>query len=653
MNLIIITVDALRKETLKCYNEKEGVSVGFEDFYKRGMVFDHMFTTIPQTYGALGSLFTGLYPFNHKIAIEPYDRSKLILFDYLKDTHSILLFTTEPPLGESLTYKEYEEYNLELEGKGRVDLRKSPIDVSRLLNYMEENKERDFFFTTHIWTTRRYGTYKENDFQKLIAEKRYSEVWQGSLKLVEEVGVAINKIYLALKRLHLLDKTIVVIASDHGDYFVSDHPVSGFHPPRPERKSGCGHGSHYNLEANIPFILYHPEIVPKRFSQIFSIVDILPTLLSFLDKTLKTKTDGINRDGFLRGKEKFTPKDVFIDRIPTCRIYTLIDPEGWKLTYIHNKFYLYNIFRDLEESNDLAEERLDIVEKLYKKLHNYPINIFIRKKDIIFRYLNYWNIDHVKEIFDKFGLDDWKEKAPFFEKVKWVTDPALLNAITDQILSQRDSKVLEIGIGTGILSKKVKKLYPSFSVTGIDLSPSMLSFIKKEDNIVIRTGDAHRLSFTNESFDVILMRGVLHYLEEPLQVFREASRVLKKDGVFILCEETAQSEYLFPIWKKMNIDALFYKNDVYSREEIKEFLLKTGFSNIIKKEILFYGYSLNNYLSIYNRHEKVAIKRRYHDSSSVYKECINFYEEADIRSGQPYGDVSVNINFSIFKGKKN
>jgi len=652
MNLIVITVDALRKETLKCYNEKEGVSIGFEDFYKRGSIFDRMFVTIPSTYGSLGSFFTGLHPFNHKIAIEPYDRSNLTFFDYLKDTHSLLLFTTEPPLGESLTYKEYEEYNLELEGTGRIDLRKSPIDVSRLLKYIEENKERDFFFTTHMWTPRKYKVYEENDFSKLIREKRYPEVWNGSLKLVEEIGVAINKIYLQLEKLDLLKNTIVIIAADHGDYFVSEYPTPGFHPPRLNMTSGCSHATHYNLAVNIPFILYHPELKPKRFPQIISTLDVFPTLLSFLNKPLKNKVDGINRENFLRGKEEFVPRDVFIDRLPTEPIYSIIDSEGWKLIfYLTRGFQLFNIFEDPEEAKDLAEERFDIVEKLLKKLYNYPISQVIKKENIMFRYLNYWNIDFVKKMFDQFDIDDWKRKAPLFEKVKWVTDDSLLNSVISEIPKEKNLKILEIGIGTGVLSKAIKKLYPSFSIIGIDLSPSMLSYIKKEDNIIVRTGDAHRLAFMGETFDVVIMRGVLPYLKDASQVFKEAFRVLRNGGIFILCEEMVQKEEFFKSWKKIMVDDLYYKSNAYKREEIENLFSEAQFLIVDKKAITLKNYSFNNYLLTYNEHESYSMKRRYYDAPKEYKNYINLNAE-DIRSGQPYGDIFVDINFSIFKAKK-
>jgi len=46
------------------------------------------------------------------------------------------------------------------------------------------------------------------------------------------------------------------------------------------------------------------------------------------------------------------------------------------------------------------------------------------------------------------------------------------------------------------------------------------------------------------------------------------------------------------------------------------------------------------------------MKRRYYDASDEYKTFVNLDAEDDVRSGQPYGDISVNINFSIFNVRK-
>ena len=677
MNLIVLTIDAMRKETLKCYNKEDGISTGFEKFYNRGSVFNNVYISIPETYQSLGTFFTGLYPSNHKVAMEPYDKSKLTLFDYLLDTHKMLLFTTEPPLGESLTYDEYKKYNLQLEGSGRVDLRKDIIDVSKICKFIEFNKNNDFFITSHIWRPRKYGIKYNEEFRDLLKEKKYNEVWNGSLKLVDDAGVAVDKIFKQLEKSNLLDNTIVIVTADHGDYYSCCEEIcpKGFYPARKGYvdKAGIKHTElHFEPVINVPFILYHPEIKNKEFNEFISFVDIMPTIMDFLGKEIKTPVDGKSHADFLLGKSDFMFRDIFVDRSVTGINYTIIDKNGWKLilSILGNNranVFLYNIIEDKLELNELSETEIKIVRELVDKLYNnYPIDFVIKKEDIMFRYLNYKNIDYVKKIFDDMNIDDWKTKAENYSKIRWVKDKKLLNAFYDNLPKNisEGNKVLEVGIGTGELTKFVKENNEfnkiSSIYTGIDLSPSMLLYIK-DKNIEIITGDACRLSFADNSFDTVIMRGVLHYLENPQVVFNEIFRVLKCGGQFVLCEEIAQSDNFFVEWLYINKgvpegsktkDRTYFKTALYRKNDIINFLHCAGFKINNNKEILFEQYSLNNFLLTYEKTEKRTIKRRYHDANNQYKQFINFKEEDDIRSGQPYGDIFVNINFLITRGEK-
>lgn len=677
MNLIMLTVDAMRKETLKCYNKEDGISTGFKEFYNRGSVFNNMYITIPETYQSLGTFFTGLYPFNHKVAMEPYDKSKLMLFDYLLDSHKMLLFTTEPPLGESLTYDEYKKYNLQLEGGGRVDLRKKIIDVSKICDFIEKNNNNDFFITSHIWRPRKYGINRNEEFRDLLKEKKYDEIWDGSLELINDAGVAIEKIFKQLEKSNLLDNTIVIVTSDHGDYFscCKGDYHKRFYPNRKGyiEREGIKHTElHFEPVINVPFILYHPKIKNKEFNEFISFVDIMPTVMDFLGKEVKTSIDGKSHANFLLGKSDFIFRDIFVDRSVTGINYTIIDKNGWKLILSilgssGSNIFLYNIIKDKAELNDLSEKEIEKVRELiYKLYNNYPIDFVIKKEDIMFRYLNYKNIDYVKKIFNDMDIDDWKTKAENYNKIRWIKDKKLLNIFYDNLYKDipKESKILEIGIGTGELTKFVKEKnelseMPA-SYIGIDSSPSMLSHVKDKD-IEIITGDAHRLSFVDNSFDVVIMRGVLHYLENPQTVFNEIFRVLKSGGQFILCEEIAQSDDFFADWLYINRgakegvqkkDRTYFKTALYRKNDIINFLHNAGFKINNNEEILLEKYSLNNFLLIYEKTEKRTIKRRYHDANNQYKQFIDFKEEDDIRSGQPYGDIFVNINFLITKGVK-
>ncbi len=48
--------------------------------------------------------------------------------------------------------------------------------------------------------------------------------------------------------------------------------------------------------------------------------------------------------------------------------------------------------------------------------------------------------------------------------------------------------------------------------------------------------DAQRLPFADETFSNIVMVDVIHHIENPLRIFREAARVLRPSGRMIMCE---------------------------------------------------------------------------------------------------------------------
>ena len=98
-------------------------------------------------------------------------------------------------------------------------------------------------------------------------------------------------------------------------------------------------------------------------------------------------------------------------------------------------------------------------------------------------------------------------------------------------------RVLEVGVGTGINAA----LYPrDCSVTGIDLSPSMLE--KARDRIV-RKGirnvrllemDAVDLKFADASFDIVYAPYLISVVPDPVAVARQMRRVCRPNGRIIV-----------------------------------------------------------------------------------------------------------------------
>jgi len=107
-------------------------------------------------------------------------------------------------------------------------------------------------------------------------------------------------------------------------------------------------------------------------------------------------------------------------------------------------------------------------------------------------------------------------------------------------------ELLDIGTGTGrileILSPQVGH------GVGVDLSSGMLAVARSNierhgfSHLQVRKGDMYRLPIEDASIDLAIVHMVLHYSDDPLEVIREATRVLRSNGRLILVDFAAHGE---------------------------------------------------------------------------------------------------------------
>lgn len=93
--------------------------------------------------------------------------------------------------------------------------------------------------------------------------------------------------------------------------------------------------------------------------------------------------------------------------------------------------------------------------------------------------------------------------------------------------------VLDIGCGGGLLTNYLAQ--KGHLVTGIDLSESSLSVARNLDktkSVDYRLANAYQLPFQDKRFDVVCAMDILEHVEDPALLIQEASRVLKKGGLF-------------------------------------------------------------------------------------------------------------------------
>ncbi|HZJ24058.1 MAG TPA: methyltransferase domain-containing protein [Anaerolineales bacterium] len=138
----------------------------------------------------------------------------------------------------------------------------------------------------------------------------------------------------------------------------------------------------------------------------------------------------------------------------------------------------------------------------------------------------------------------WDDLASSFddEPDHGLRDSLVLEAWTELLktwIPAANATILDIGCGTGSLSVILARL--GHTVTGIDLSPSMISLARTKAaayglEIEFHIMDASHAQFAEHQFDVILCRHLLWALSEPEQVLQRWIKLLKPGGRLILIE---------------------------------------------------------------------------------------------------------------------
>lgn len=147
---------------------------------------------------------------------------------------------------------------------------------------------------------------------------------------------------------------------------------------------------------------------------------------------------------------------------------------------------------------------------------------------------------------------------------------------------KKGDNVLEIGCGTGHFSRYFKEL--GADVTGIDTSPEMLKVARDDSRSIevnFAAGDAYRLPFPDNSFDLVAMITVLEFISKPERALAEAFRV-SRGKVFLGILNRSS----FLAWrrkrsgKKVWQEAHFYN--------VKEVLKLLGNERKIRKESVLF-----------------------------------------------------------------
>jgi len=136
----------------------------------------------------------------------------------------------------------------------------------------------------------------------------------------------------------------------------------------------------------------------------------------------------------------------------------------------------------------------------------------------------------------------FKQHAAQWDRIRrlHVADEDVEAEITAALADRPFRSVLDLGTGTGrmleLLGGEVER------GLGIDLSPDMLALARARldraglRHCSVRQGDIYDLPLPRDSFDVVIIHQVLHYLDDGARAIREAARVLRPQGRLLVVD---------------------------------------------------------------------------------------------------------------------
>lgn len=110
----------------------------------------------------------------------------------------------------------------------------------------------------------------------------------------------------------------------------------------------------------------------------------------------------------------------------------------------------------------------------------------------------------------------------------------------DRRLPAGEGPVLEVGVGTGLVARGLRRL--GRDVIGVDVSAAMLARAAARLGPTVTRGDARRLPLRDASVPHAVSVWVVHTVDPPQAVFSEVARVLRPAGHFLVCPTTRSSD---------------------------------------------------------------------------------------------------------------
>ena len=413
INIILISLDTLRADHLKCYGYPRDTSPYMDQLGTEGVIFTNAYSTTSWTLPAHISLLTSLDTRNHKVnkGHPVMDNSIVTIADILrKNGYFTSGFTGGALLSQRFGFSKgfdfYREFRYSRRQRNSAGVLFDNSDV-----WLNRNKDKKFFLFLHTYQPHApynspppFNTlfidvkkakweignmtkilYEDKDprdsqrFRNLTPEERENIValYDAEIRYTDEC--LIKPLVEKLKKFNLYERTMIIVTSDHGEEFL-DH-MAWLH----------GH-TLYNELIRIPLIIKFPFSKHKdlKIDKFVRITDIMPTVLQ--EAGINHSSHEFDGKSLLETIRNNESRDrVYIADIgaknypPELPSRIAISQNEFKLV-LNNDFglppeqyfpcpppiaqvELYDLKKDPQEKKNISREKIEMVQSLLKKIY--------------------------------------------------------------------------------------------------------------------------------------------------------------------------------------------------------------------------------------------------------------------------------------------
>jgi len=410
-NIIFLTVDTLRADHLPLYGYDRPTAPKISDFGRHAVTFDTAIVPRGSTRQSYASMLTGLYPYKHGVR-----SNGTVLHDQLVTLPEMLKqagYTTAAfvssfvMLGEQSGFAQgfdlYDDQIWERELSRPNFERTAKHTLKRILDWLAQGPPEPFFLFTHFIDP--HGPYTPPpEFRRLFRSERHKSLEAGLIPPYQRIGQvtdyyeyldrydaeiryvdwAMGRILETLKAKGLFKDALIVFVADHGEA-MGEHGIYFDH-----------HLHVYECTTRVPMIIKPPgqddQAPGRRVAQVVSPMDLAPTVLAMLHRTVPVAFDGRDLLAAMAGREdpdrtmlvEFPateglgriPYDIYALRTTTRKVIHYYDAQSGKLVGRN----LFDMVADPLERNDLVRTERAPKSALDKMLlaqarqaHNYEL----------------------------------------------------------------------------------------------------------------------------------------------------------------------------------------------------------------------------------------------------------------------------------------